>query len=151
MTVQALPGRFAKILSLITGIAQKLPAFGEQPLGDKQAAWALGAVLRHAFPEVPAGASPEWWNDGGSRLRLVPLLSVLRMPLHPDPKVATPFQEGSGHVEGSKIDALLQVARSDLVNGTEMYAWPGRLSNSELALQVGVSFPKNPRGIGGNA
>lgn len=72
------------------------------------------------------------------------------MRIHPDPKIATPFHDGVAIVAGQEVPSVMQIARSDLVKGTEVLAWPGWLSNSELILQHEQSFDKNPTGVGGN-
>jgi len=45
---------------------------------------------------------------------------------------------------------VVQIARRDMPKGEEVFLWPGRLSNSEMVVRHGMSFQRNPIGIGRN-
>jgi len=65
--------------------------------------------------------------------------------------VAIAFQEEILLEEGKREEEMVvQIARRDMPKGEEIFLWPGRLSNSEMAVRHGLTFPNNPVGIGRN-
>lgn len=61
---------------------------------------------------------------------IFPLVELLDVALHPNPVVSIGFQEEI-IIEGKREeDVVLQIARRDMPKGKEIFAWPGRLSNS---------------------
>eukprot|EP00929_Paragymnodinium_shiwhaense_P071870 TRINITY_DN36500_c0_g1_i2.p1 TRINITY_DN36500_c0_g1~~TRINITY_DN36500_c0_g1_i2.p1 ORF type:complete len:499 (-),score=106.12 TRINITY_DN36500_c0_g1_i2:79-1575(-) len=154
-TVQDVPRKLAALADMVKRTSSRLAVFRQRPLEPAQAAWALAVVLLHGRPELPEGALRNFFGqDDDYRVRLVALLPVLHMRAHPDPKVAAPFHEGRMLSEDNRsTSVLMQTARSDMANRSEVFAWPGRFSNSELAMRLGVNFTygrSNPTGIGGN-
>jgi hypothetical protein len=143
-TVEGMHDKVMHHRDIIARISRNLSVFHDKPVSLDQAAWALGVVMRHARSVLSGEGSAQQRAE-----RLLPLVELLQAPFHPDPTIAIPLEERMQTVSSREERVLLQVARRDMQKGEEALMWLGRHSNSELALRLGMTFDRNPIGIGG--
>lgn len=127
--------------------ATNLTYFQTSPVTEKEAAWAVAVIMRHARVVHPHQDDRE---NKHPRMHIFPLVEMFHIAMHPEPGIAVTFQQ-EVIIEGKKEeDVVLQIARRDMPKGEEIFLWPGRLSNSEMVARHGFSFEQNPLGIGRN-
>lgn len=132
---------------LIWQTASNLTFFKKKPVSMEEASWALAVIMRHARVVHPYQDQRETRDP---RMYIFPLVELLQVALNPNPIVSIGFQEEI-IIDGKREeDVVLQIARRDMPKGEEIFAWPGRLSNSEMIARHGFSFRENPVGIGRN-
>jgi len=148
-TVEGAYDEMVRNRNLIHETAPNFTFFRKWPVTVDEAAWALAVIMRHARVVHPHQDVRETRHP---RMYLFPLKELLAVQLHPDPGVAISFQEEIILEDGKREEEMvLQIARRDMAKGEEVFFWPGRLSNSEMAVRHGLMFPTNPVGIGRNA
>ena len=133
---------------LIQFTASNLTYFKKWPITEREASWALSVIMRHARVVHP---HQDERDRRAARMYLIPLVQLLHVHLHPEASLAISFQEEITLDENKREqEMVLQIARRDMAKGEEVFVWPGRLSNSEMTIRQGMSFPVNPVGIGRN-
>lgn len=147
-TVEGACAEMERQRDIILQTASNISYFAARPVTREEAAWATAVIMRHArlvhpHQDVRQTRSP--------RMYLFPLVELLGIQLNPDPGVAIAFQEEITLDDNKEEEMVLQIARRDMAKGEEIFAWPGRMSNSELVLRHGITFQKNPTGVGDNA
>mmetsp|Transcript_103526 Transcript_103526/g.297389 ORF Transcript_103526/g.297389 Transcript_103526/m.297389 type:complete len:513 (+) Transcript_103526:18-1556(+) len=149
-TVAELHTEISQDVALIDEVAQSCTTFAAAPLTRDESVAALGVVLRHSLA-VESSKSPSPGTGLETLPVLVPMAELLAVARHPDIQLAVPLQESAVMTPSGEEKVLVQVARRDMSAGEEAPSlWPGRFSNSELALRHGERYPRNPIGIGGN-
>lgn len=146
-TVEGAMDEMSTRRDLIWQTSKNLTFFRKKPVSMEEASWALAVIMRHARVVHPYQDQREHRDP---RMYIFPLLELLNVALHPNPVVSIGFQEEI-IIDGKREeDVVLQIARRDMPKGEEIFAWPGRLSNSEMIARHGFGFRENPVGIGRN-
>eukprot|EP00397_Hematodinium_sp_SG-2012_P038222 GEMP01041547.1.p1 GENE.GEMP01041547.1~~GEMP01041547.1.p1 ORF type:complete len:317 (+),score=46.99 GEMP01041547.1:408-1358(+) len=123
-------------------------AFRRQPITMEDIIWSVSVVLKHGKLVHP---HQDLRDRIRPRMYLLPLLPLLDAPMDPDPEKSIAFQEEVVLQDGKEEEAVLLIARRDMLKGETVFMWPGRLSDSELLLRHNITFKRNPIGIGNNA
>jgi len=147
-TVQGAYEEMVRNRNLIEETASNLTFFDGQPVTTAEAAWALAVIMRHARIVHPHQDARE---SRDPRMYIFPFEELLDVQFHPDAGVAISFQEEIILNGKREEEMVLQIARRDMPKGEEIFFWPGRLSNSEMIVRHGISFERNPMGIGRNS
>jgi hypothetical protein len=146
-TVEGAYLEMVKNRDLIFHSAGNFSYFKKWPVTMEEAAWALAVIMRHARVVHPHQDVREKRH---ARMYLIPIVQLLGIALHPEPALAISFQSEITVHEKREEEMVLQIARRDMAKGEEIFLWPGRLSNSEVAVRPGLTFASNPVGIGRN-
>jgi len=147
-TVEGAYDEMVRNRDMIMHTATNLSFFRHMPVTLDEAAWALAVIMRHARIVHP---HQDVRDTREARMYLFPITDLLGVHLHPDPDIAISFQEEITLEEHKEVEMVLQIARRDMRKDEEVFLSPGRLSNSEMVMRHGFSFPSNPVGIGRNA
>ncbi|CAK0828576.1 unnamed protein product [Prorocentrum cordatum] len=133
---------------LILHTAGNVSTFRDAPLSSEEATWALSVIMRHSRVVHPHRDVREAQT---SRMYLIPLVDLLDVQLSYKAEDSNAFQEEIVLESGKREEEMVvQFARRDMNKGEEVLLWPGRLSNSEMTVRHGISFPSNVVGIGHN-
>merc|ERR1712070_595087 len=124
---------------LIRETARNISFFKKERVSKSEAAWALAVIMRHARVVHP---HQDVRQTRMPRMYLFPFVEMLPVQLHPDASVAVPFQEEIILDGKRELEVVVRIAKRDMPKGEEMFLWPGRLSNSEMAVRHGITFPK---------
>lgn len=125
-------------------------SFAGGAVSRSEAAWAVAVILKHArtvhppFDEV---------NKRPARMCLLAVPELVPMEVSVNEDLTITFQEELMRYGENKQHEgyfVTQIARTDMIKGTPVAVWPGHLSNSELILRHGKSFPDTRIGIGRN-
>jgi hypothetical protein len=115
-----------------------------------EAAWAVAVILKHARTVHPPFDEA---NKRPARMMLLAVPELVPMEVSVNEDLTITFQEELmkyGENRQHEGYFVTQIARTDMIKGTPVAVWPGHLSNSELILRHGKSFPESRVGIGRN-
>lgn len=134
-------------VDVIERTASNISIFHGRPVTRLEAKWALAVIMRHARIVHP---HQDVRDTRSPRMYLFPIKEMLDMRINPDYTKAITFQEEITLDGKREEEVVVQIARRDMAKGEEVFTFPGRLSNSEMAMRHGVTFSLNHVGIGRN-
>jgi hypothetical protein len=146
-TVESAREEMLKNVNIIVDSSRNFSFFRYAEVSRGEAEWALAVIMRHARVVHPHQDAREATDP---RMYLVPLVELLDVQFHQDPGVGISFQEEITFEGKREEEMVLQIARRDMPKGDEVFFWPGRFSNSDMAVRFGHAFARNNVGIGRN-